>query len=46
MKFLERNENIRIDHALSSNGEFQVGKYSLDGIDHINKVIYEFYGCW
>jgi len=43
---LERTENISINHALSSTGEFKVGNYFLDGIDHTNKTIYEFYGCW
>jgi len=43
---LERKENIFIDHALSPNGEFRIGNYNLDGIDHANKTIYEFYGCW
>ncbi len=47
MRIIEQqNSNTVIQNALSSEGEFKCGQYSLDGIDHANKVIYEFYGCW
>ena len=47
MRIIEQQQpNVSIQNALSVDGEFKCGQYSLDGIDHVNKVIYEFYGCW
>jgi len=34
-----------IQHARNK-GEYKCGEYLLDGIDHENKVIFEFHGCF
>jgi len=46
MKRIECNQHVTIQHALSQEGEYIIGPYSIDGIDIANKVIYEFNGCW
>jgi len=46
LKSIEKQQNISIQHALSPQGEFKIGNHYLDGVDHTNKTIYEFYGCY
>ena len=47
--YVEKVEDISIQHALTSEGEYRVpfknSYYRLDGYCHTTNTVYEFYGC-
>lgn len=45
LQFISISENKHIKHS-KNGGEFQVGKYRVDGYHEESKTIYEFNGCY
>ena len=45
LKWIEHDNNRRLRHALSHEGEKHIGPYKIDGWDDELNTGYEFYGC-
>jgi hypothetical protein len=45
LKWLSYSQNVRIQHKLNG-GEYQIGRYKVDGYIAETKTCYEFNGCW
>jgi len=46
LKWVEHSRQITIQHALSPNGETQVGLFKVDGLCVQDKVMFEVNGCF
>jgi len=45
LNYISDTQEVNINHA-KNGGEEHCGQYLLDGVDKINKKIYEFHGCY
>jgi hypothetical protein len=43
---MTKDLSLNISHMVNRGKEFQIGSYSVDGYDEVNRVLYDFYGCY